>query len=76
MNIGTAIKAYRTKAEMTQLELADSLGVTQGLIAQFERGSKIPSMILGASIAKALHCTIDELYEGGTDDGRSIKGAE
>lgn len=60
--IGETIRNYRKNLNITQAELAEKLSVSQGLIAQFERGSKIPSMILGKELATALGCTIDELY--------------
>ena len=62
MDIGNTIKKYREERDLTQTELAKQLGVSQGLIAQFERGSKIPSMILGKELAAVLSCTVDDLY--------------
>ncbi|MDD6762821.1 MAG: helix-turn-helix transcriptional regulator [Clostridiales bacterium] len=60
--IGETIRNYRKNLNITQAELAEKLSVSQGLIAQFERGSKIPSMILGKELAAALGCGIEELY--------------
>lgn len=35
------------------------------MIAQIERGTKIPTILLSQEIAKALNCTINDLIEAG-----------
>lgn len=60
--IGENIKRKRKELNMTQCQLAEIAEVTQAMIAQIERGSKVPSMPLGAQIAKALNCGIADLY--------------
>lgn len=62
MSIGTEIKSRREAAGLTQLELAKMLGVGQSLVAQYERGSKQPTMPIGYELAKVFGCTVDELY--------------
>lgn len=62
MSIGTEIKRRREAAGMTQLDLADKLGVARSLIAQYERGSKQPTMPMGYEIAKFFGCTVDALF--------------
>ena len=64
MTIGANIKMRREAANMTQEQLAKIVGVQRPLITQFERGSKVPTMILGDLIAQALHCTVDDLLHG------------
>ena len=38
MNIASTVASARQKAGMTQGELAEKLGVTQGYVSQIERG--------------------------------------
>ena len=61
MNIGMNIKAKREEAGMQQVDLAAKVGVTQSMICQIERGTKACSMQLGAEIAEALGCGINDL---------------
>lgn len=42
MSIGTRIKEARISKKMTQLELAEKIGVTKGAIANYENGVSIP----------------------------------
>lgn len=63
MSVGANIKERRVRLGMTQLQLADKVGVTSAAICQFERGVKNPSLQIGCEIAKALKCDIEELLE-------------
>ena len=62
-SIAGNIKRLREARNMTQHELANAVSVKQPMIAQIERGTKACSMQLGAAIAEALNCPIDELYK-------------
>ena len=46
---------------MTQEELANRVSVAQSMIAQIERGSKMPTLTLACDIASALGCQITDL---------------
>lgn len=63
MTIGENIKHRRMERGLSQTEMAQLIGVGQSMVAQIERGTKIPSMILGKEIAKTLGCRMDELME-------------
>lgn len=62
MNIGENVKRIRTEKKMSQLDLADAIGVTQPMICMIERGTRAPSMQLGKQIADALDVSVDKLF--------------
>lgn len=55
MNIGEKIKHSRKKAGLTQKELAENLGVSAAMIAQYETGKRNPKFETIKKIAKALN---------------------
>ncbi|MED2184724.1 helix-turn-helix transcriptional regulator [Bacillus wiedmannii] len=58
----TRIKEYRTKSNMTQEDLAKTVGVRRETISHLEKGKYNPSLQLAHDVAKALHSTIDEIF--------------
>ncbi|AIY76208.1 transcriptional regulator [Bacillus anthracis] len=58
----TKIKEYRAKLNMTQEDLAKSVGVRRETISHLEKGKYNPSLQLAYDIAKALHSTIDGIF--------------
>ncbi|MDA1950361.1 helix-turn-helix transcriptional regulator [Bacillus cereus] len=58
----TRIKEYRAKLNMTQEDLAKSVGVRRETISHLEKGKYNPSLQLAHDIAKALHSTIDGIF--------------
>ena len=58
----TRIKEYRAKLNMTQEDLAKSVGVRRETISHLEKGKYNPSLQLAYDISKALHSTIDEIF--------------
>lgn len=67
MSVGENIKAKRQALGMTQERLADAVGLGRSMVAQIERGSKVPNMVLGRDIARILGCGMEELLEGEKD---------
>lgn len=65
MSIGENIKRIRTDRKMNQTELAKEVCVSQSMICQLERGTKVPTLPLGKAIADALGCSIDDLLGSG-----------
>lgn len=61
MSIGENIKSRRKSAGMSQNDLAAAVGVSVPMICQIERGTKVPTVILGAEIAKILKCDLNDL---------------
>lgn len=61
MNVGKNVKDKRNAKGMTQAVLSQKTGVGTSMLCQIEKGTKIPSLGVALSIAKALGCTVDEL---------------
>ena len=61
----------RKKKNISQEELAASLGITQGAISAYETGRWEPSITTIKKMAQVLECTVDELLEDPHDDGRA-----
>lgn len=55
------VKRLREENGLTQAELASQAGVSQPMIAQYETGLKIPSIVVGVILAKILGTTCEEL---------------
>ena len=65
MNIGKRVHDARKEKQMTQQQLAEAVGVTQGFINKVERGNQIPSAATVAEMSDALGVTTDWLLKGG-----------
>lgn len=63
MSVGENIKTKRLNLGLTQEELARAVGIGRSMVAQIERGSKIPNLMLGRDIAGALGCSMENLLE-------------
>lgn len=63
MSVGENIKTKRLDLGLTQEELARAVGIGRSMIAQIERGSKIPNLMLGRDIAGVLGCSMEKLLE-------------
>lgn len=57
------IKHLRERLGITQAVLAERLNVSQSTVGMWEAGLNIPKAINLPDIAKALDCTIDDLFE-------------
>lgn len=57
------IRQYRERAEITQKEMADRLGVKQSAVSMWETGAALPRADMLPKIAKLLGCTISDLFE-------------
>lgn len=66
MSVGDNIRRIREKAGLTQVYVAKQVGVTSAMLCQIERGTKNPSLQVGAEIAKVLGCSIENLLVSDT----------
>ena len=63
---GTVIRELREKNKMTQLQLAEKLGVSDKTISKWETGKGYPDITLLEPIAKAFRISVTELISGNT----------
>lgn len=61
--ISRAIKRLRNNAGLTQVELAERIGISQGSLSSYENGKDIPSVNTLIRMADVFKCTLDELVE-------------
>lgn len=61
--ISRAIKRLRNNAGLTQVELAERIGISQGSLSAYESGKDIPSVNTLIRMADVFKCTLDELVE-------------
>ncbi len=62
------MRKYRVLRSFSQEQLARCIGVTRESICRIEKGKTNPSLDLALRIAKALHCTVEELFLPETDN--------
>ena len=63
-NTGRFIKELRTAKKLTQLELAEKIGVTDRAISKWENGRGLPDISLLVPLAKELNVSVLELLNG------------
>lgn len=61
---GAVIRKMREQKKMTQLQLAEMLGVTDKTISKWETGKGYPDITLLEPIADAFHISVTELISG------------
>ena len=63
MNVGENIRKLRKNQGLTLAELAKAVKVSEPTLCMIGRGTRIPSVLLAADLAKVLGCTVDELLK-------------
>ena len=58
------VRRARIRAELTQAQLAEAVGVTRQTIVAVEAGDYAPSVYLALSIAGCLGTTVEALFAG------------
>lgn len=78
MNIGENIQRLRIKANLTQSQLADYIGVSQSAVYYWEKGKREPNTETILKLLNIFHITLDELYgiEIDTTEERFRKACE
>lgn len=57
------LKVWRARADVTQAELADEVGVARQTINSIERGRYDPSLELAFRIATYFDCAVEDVFE-------------
>ena len=71
---GTVIKELREKQHLTQVELADKLGVSDKTISKWETAKGYPDISLLETLAKVLGVSVTELFTGNLVSNVNISG--
>ena len=64
MKVGQFIASLRKEQDMTQLELANKLGVTDRAVSKWENGRGMPDISLMIPLCEALSISVNELLCG------------
>ena len=59
--IGNLLSGARLKANLSQAQLAEKLGIRQNMISDYERGKRRLSPSMAKRIAKILHIKVDRI---------------
>ena len=70
----TTIKELRTKANITQVNLAEQIGVSRQTIIYLEKGKYVPSLTLALKLAAVFSVTVEELFQLDESDYKKKKG--
>lgn len=65
------IQALRKSAGLTQIELANNLGVLQSMVSEWEREIYLPKARDLPRLAKVLGCSINDLFNSEYQDSTS-----
>lgn len=57
------VKVERAKKDMTQQDLAESVGVSRQTINSIESSKYVPSTVLALKICKVFQVKLDEVFE-------------
>lgn len=63
MSVGSNIRQIRESRGLSQVQLSTQAGISQAMLCQVERGTKVPSLLLSAELAKVLQCNINDFLE-------------
>ena len=72
MKTGMLIRMLRQRRRMTQLQLAERIGVSDKAVSKWERGLSCPDLVLLDELAELLDTSIDRLLTG-RDGCRNIE---
>ncbi|WAH98498.1 helix-turn-helix transcriptional regulator [Arthrobacter sp. MMS18-M83] len=70
--VTNSIRALRfARDEMTQAQLADSIGVTRQTIIAIEQGRYSPSLEMAFQIARVLNVPLDDVFQYPDSEGET-----
>ncbi len=71
--INCRLKTVRQASGLSQIELADLTGVKRQAIYDIESGKYVPNTALALSLARHLHCRIDDLFSEQIEDVEDVE---
>jgi transcriptional regulator with XRE-family HTH domain len=71
--VGSAVRAARKRAQVSQVELAEEAGMTQPAIARLEKGLVSPTVITLDRIARALGTELIIDFEPAPGERRGMR---
>jgi transcriptional regulator with XRE-family HTH domain len=66
--LGSRFRALREARQLTQADLADSIGISQRHVSAIELGHAMPSIAVADTAAEVFGVTLDELVRGAGED--------
>lgn len=63
-----SLKRLREQTGLTQVQLAELIGVAQSTVGMWEIGENDPRADKLPDLARVLHCTIDDLFKAEEDE--------
>ena len=60
--VTNSIRVHRARADLTQAELAERIGVTRQTVIAIEQGRYSPSLEMAFQIARALGVALDDVF--------------
>lgn len=57
------IRSLRLERGLSQIELAEKVGISQAMLCYIERGTRVVSLPLAAQLASILGCKLEDLLE-------------
>ena len=76
IEIGKRIRRMRKKQKLTQEQLAEMVDISLSFMGHIERGTRVLSVDTLCRIARALHCSADELLGMDVSKDSGIIGDE
>ena len=76
VKVGRSISQKRKEHNMTQMQLADALGISFQAVSNWERGNSMPDISKLPELAELFGCSIEELLGGSASAGNVEKLAK
>ena len=76
MKFHTKIREVRKSRKLSQVKLANAVGITSSGMCQIEQGKRVPNLETISNIAKALDSSIDFLAGNTSDNSQPALKAE
>lgn len=76
VKVGRIISQKRKEHNMTQMQLADALGISFQAVSNWKRGNSMPDISKLPELAELFGCSIEELLGGGASAGNVEKLAK